>query len=501
MSMSTIYKKKSARKKINSSAAQLELQKVLQRNCELEKQIAELKLLLNNNKTVVIDAGTAKKRRASGSPTGKSKSGLGNPNRFGILHAEQVLDAHESNNEMGDELPEEIEAIVSCETEKTVENSANLKEHTDIIIKTMVQKNLQRKTMTSNPLKVTSKTTAVENEEPENGITRKQAKMPPINVYQQESKDISALLKNVVSKNYLINKNGKRHSITVFCKDDYSAVKAALEKANAPYYTYTPKNEKRQTYLLRGLDNSYTPAEVLEELKSIPTENLNFMNAFRFETSHSKKENRPLSLIAIQISPDSNPSALRDIKYLFNHVVRWEKIKRQGSIQCHNCQRFTHTSANCHMEHRCVKCGGGHDAGKCSLTESSDRAQLYCILCKEHGHPASYAGCKAHVTLKSKLKQRTLLAKSNTKEKEQMLHSYVEKGVSFADYLRGTKSPNITGPAPQISMPKTNALEDIKSAIMGAMKIQFEHLAKTLEVQSKRIDTLFDIIGHLDDNE
>lgn len=481
MSKTTLYKKKSAKKKVSFSCLQLEFKKVLEKNMALEKEIEELKSLLTDQKMVSLSASTAKKRRSSGSPT---KEYI---NHFAILDEESIVEM-EVPKEKGD---------LAVDTNIN-ESSINIAESS--IIDKMVNKNIQRKTKASNEVKNSSNTITAENKDENNKITkREEGKMPPINVYNQESRDLTMLMKNVVSKNFIIKKSGKRHSITVFCKIDYSSVKGALEKANAPYYTYTPKDEKHKTFLLKGLDNSYTPADVLEELKSLAIENLNFINAFRFETNKSKKEKKILSSIVVQLTPDSKSGALRDIRYLFNHVVHWEEIKRQSSIQCHNCQRFTHTSGNCHMEHRCVKCGCDHDVGKCSLNESSDRTQLYCILCKEHGHPASYGGCKAHMALKEKLRQRTLLARENTKEKEQMFQNRIEKGVSFADQLRGTKSSNITGIVPPT--PKKTQLEDIKSAIMSAMKTQFEHLAKTLEVQSNRIDTLFDIIGNLDSNE
>ena len=55
---------------------------------------------------------------------------------------------------------------------------------------------------------------------------------------------------------------------------DYANAKKILTAANTAYFTYTPKSQKPHTYLLKGLGNSYTEAEILEDLKALKIEEL-----------------------------------------------------------------------------------------------------------------------------------------------------------------------------------------------------------------------------------
>lgn len=495
-----LKKKRSAFKKPGSSSAIMksaDIAKLVQRNRELENEINELKRLLSVNLKDGPNASSAKKRRTVERPNEATKE-FKSANMFASLDIEDMEDVQTLNT------AESSEKILAGSEVQNVERAAKMilnAPKLESVITAMMKKNqVKQQLKPASKANENNNKTAPNTSEKIDSIasTIKRMKMPPINIYQQESKDIGNLLKNLLnSDQYIIKKVGRKHSVTVYNKIDYSAVKEALQKVSAPFYSYTPKDEKKSTYVLKGLDCSYTPEEILEELKNLNVKDLNFVSSFRLETNRSKKEKTQLPFIIVQISPESKPSALREIKYIFHHVVQWEKLKRQGLIQCHKCQRFTHTTANCNMDTRCVKCGENHDPTNCSLNETSGKEQLYCVLCGEHGHPASYGGCSAHEALKKKLKQKVTAAREVRREKEQMFQNYVGKGVSFADQLRGAKGV----PSHSTQTRKLNPLDEIKNTVLDAMQLQFVQLAKTLEVQSKRIDTLFNIIGTLSSDE
>uniref|UniRef100_A0ABD2VT73 Pre-C2HC domain-containing protein n=1 Tax=Trichogramma kaykai TaxID=54128 RepID=A0ABD2VT73_9HYME len=89
----------------------------------------------------------------------------------------------------------------------------------------------------------------------------------------------------------------------------------------------------------------------------------------------------------VQLSHDSDLSSLTKIKTILHQVVRWEPLRKSQTYQCRNCQRINHTSANCFLGYRCVKCDQPHGPG------TMDKTKIYCVNCEEFGHPASYRGC------------------------------------------------------------------------------------------------------------
>ncbi|GFU72145.1 uncharacterized protein TNCV_3050051 [Trichonephila clavipes] len=74
--------------------------------------------------------------------------------------------------------------------------------------------------------------------------------------------------------------------------------------------------------------------------------------------------------------------------------------KRPGATQCYNCNYFNHSSANCEMKPRCLKCYKDHCTGDCPIKERIENPE--CINCKVKGHMANWCTCKAFPQSKSK---------------------------------------------------------------------------------------------------
>ena len=136
--------------------------------------------------------------------------------------------------------------------------------------------------------------------------------------------------------------------------NDHAKAKKILTAANTAYFTYTPKSQKPHTYLLKGLGNSYTEAEILEDLKALKIEEVNFTKVSRFSTRKSRENNILLPIHIIQVSPDSNIGNLLKINRLNYLKIAWEKIKKNDITQCYKCQRIGHTAQNCNLNYRCV---------------------------------------------------------------------------------------------------------------------------------------------------
>ncbi|GFU55953.1 nucleic-acid-binding protein from transposon X-element [Trichonephila clavipes] len=61
--------------------------------------------------------------------------------------------------------------------------------------------------------------------------------------------------------------------------------------------------------------------------------------------------------------------------------------RKQGVTQCYNCNFFNHSSKNCKMNPRCLKCGENHRTGECAIKEKIEKP--ICINCNKEGHVAS----------------------------------------------------------------------------------------------------------------
>ena len=206
-----------------------------------------------------------------------------------------------------------------------------------------------------------------------------------------------------------------KHVLYLQRRNDYAKAKNILTATNTAYYTYTPKSQKPHTYLLKGLGNSFTEAEILEDLKALKIEEVNFTKVSRFTTRKSRENNILLPIYIIQVSPDSNIGTLLKINRLNYLKIAWEKIKKNDITQCYKCQRIGHTAQNCNLKYRYVKCTEPHGPGECKIKKEVAvcKEKIYCVNCKNFGHPASYKGCPKLAELRKKLNEKNHQSEKN----------------------------------------------------------------------------------------
>lgn len=219
------------------------------------------------------------------------------------------------------------------------------------------------------------------------------------------------------------------HIVKVEDYNDYKKTLDVLKNTNTQYFTYTPKQEKCKSFLLKGLDSSYEPKEVMDMLNNMQVPNLIIKNVTRFTTPKSVSQNRTLPFYLVQLTPESIDGAIRSIRTLDNQIIYWEPLKKRDIIQCKNCQRLNHTAANCRMAYRCVKCQENHKPGECKLDENrgkNDNNALFCTLCYQYGHPATYRGCPKQIEAMEKRttsKSKTQKSFEQNKNENQMIQN------------------------------------------------------------------------------
>lgn len=180
-------------------------------------------------------------------------------------------------------------------------------------------------------------------------------------------------------------------SISIFTNSlvDFESIKTKLTDVYE-YFTYTPKIYKPKKMVLKGIDKSFTTAEVKTELIERGLKVTNVQNMFK-----KGDKSKVLDMFLISFENDFNVNkviANRELRCICYHRVSWEKYKTLNNVtQCHRCQKFGHAAYNCNLKYRCVKCTAIHEPGKCEKTNKDTPAK--CVNCKED-HPANYSKCK-----------------------------------------------------------------------------------------------------------
>ncbi|KAK0072851.1 hypothetical protein PV326_014066, partial [Microctonus aethiopoides] len=113
-----------------------------------------------------------------------------------------------------------------------------------------------------------------------------EARPPPINIFEQKIPDtIKVLKKGTQTENFKIKRMSEHlHIVKVDDYKDYKKTIEVLKETNTQYYTYTPKQDKNRSYLLKGLDNAYEPKKVMARINEMEVPHLNVTNVTRFET-------------------------------------------------------------------------------------------------------------------------------------------------------------------------------------------------------------------------
>ncbi|GFU36553.1 nucleic-acid-binding protein from transposon X-element [Trichonephila clavipes] len=193
-----------------------------------------------------------------------------------------------------------------------------------------------------------------------------------------------------------VNKNtGNYIKIQPATAEDQDKIKNLLIIKKADHYTIEHPTVIKA--VIKGLPSSTNVTDIETELKSKGFEVEKIAQLRKFTTKS------PLPLFMIQIKRSENAQdifKLKNLIYLTVEVVPFRR--RPGASQCFNCNYFNHTSKNCKMTPRCLKCEGSHKTHDCPKTERLQT--LRCINCNEDGHLASSRQCPRFPKLKLKQK-------------------------------------------------------------------------------------------------
>lgn len=230
--------------------------------------------------------------------------------------------------------------------------------------------------------------------------TNRNSKIPPIVVDDNGKRQeiVSDLLKITNKITFSpINANKFRISVTDNL-DNYGKVLEYLKAKNMNGNTYTPKELKPITLLVRNLEfNTGIDEKVIEtEYKNA---GFTIKKIVKWSTKAMAEKNRYFWLV--QFDPNTDMSKLNEKRLICNVAVRYEKpTSKLELMQCRNCKLFQHSHTSCFRPFRCIKCPNDHEQGKCELPSSS---KPHCVNCKGD-HPANAPICPYYLRLLERVK-------------------------------------------------------------------------------------------------
>ncbi|CAD6236622.1 GSCOCG00012474001-RA-CDS, partial [Cotesia congregata] len=109
-------------------------------------------------------------------------------------------------------------------------------------------------------------------------------------------------------------------------------------------YTYTPKQLRPKNLVLKGIYGGYDENDVKVALLAQNFEQATITKVTKITYN---KQNDNSYFFIVQVTSNSLTVELTRIKQLLSQKIRWQRPRKRGPFQCHNCQRFGHTSQNC----------------------------------------------------------------------------------------------------------------------------------------------------------
>jgi len=242
--------------------------------------------------------------------------------------------------------------------------------------------------------------------EAENGP--KKLKPPPIFIREKISNALVNKIVDLVGNNNfhvvpLIK--GNIHEIKLQSKDEehFRKISKYLNEAKKNFYTYQLKSSKGLQVVIKGIEPDVTPSEVASALKEkgfLAKRVTNILN----------KNKIPQPLFKVELEPDSKAPKKNEVHPIYKlqlllhrRITVEEPHKRNGPVQCSNCQEYGHTRTYCTLRSVCVACGDSHGPDSCQVNKN-DPSTKKCGNCGGN-HTANYRGCPVYKELKSRIRR------------------------------------------------------------------------------------------------
>lgn len=182
--------------------------------------------------------------------------------------------------------------------------------------------------------------------------------------------------------------------------------------------SYIPLHLTEKRGIIRGVDTSYSEAELLDLIQShIPIKNIRRL--YRYINKDGQMVKSPRQMIVVTFNKLEIP------QFIYINKVRFEvNCYYSPVILCYNCLRYGHTSKQCKSSKKCQTCGS--ETEQCSVGDRkcSSSCSKFCIHCRSNNHNTTDRSCPLY------LKQKRI--------KECMAHL----NISFTEAQKAVDNPS-----------------------------------------------------------
>jgi hypothetical protein len=230
-------------------------------------------------------------------------------------------------------------------------------------------------------------------------------------------------MNNVKKDNKVIT---ERVKIQPFSSSDKVKIITVLKERGIKFFSFTEHDQKLPVFLLKKHH-----FEELDELKAIFARSKIPACIIKF---FSKSEHSPIYLVKFSDTQMNLATLNNKFSRIEGVVVEWDSIRpnKKNYTQCHNCQRWGHSSSNCGYQYRCMACGdSSHEPGKCprKSTIIESRPPAKCCNC-DGDHTSNFKQCKEFKSYSSKIKENRKKSSKFAHLAQQVLQQQVAPDVT-----------------------------------------------------------------------
>lgn len=291
---------------------------------------------------------------------------------------------------------------------------------------------------------------------------KRTTKPPAIIAENVQTKALVAELKNKLGHGEFMFQtvNPKKKRIQVNSKESHGKVLEILKEQKIESFSYTPKDERPTTLLLKKVCCTYDKDDVAAALKAaFPSTNFSRVEKFEVPPRYLKTNPgryKDTNIWQLTVPPRTDIRAITKTTTLdeIKQVVSFEVYRTEDIPFCRNCKEWNHTKNNCQKLWRCSRCTTDHALGQCQVPEAtfdsngvqSEASIPSCRNCGKKGHPASYR-CEVYKRIKKFKEMAKGKREAATTQKATFVSEYTQKGVSYSDRLKPKPAAKPTTPS------------------------------------------------------
>lgn len=243
----------------------------------------------------------------------------------------------------------------------------------------------------------------------------KKIRIPPIMASIPNIKQWVSSLAALRIENFRYNVNIKSGRTTIYADDraTFEALIKTLKENKLRFFAQSPSDARRINLIMKNVPHGFDVDDVKEAVSRFGLGD----NLKVFPLKDGNKA--AFNYFILSFPPSVDVKQFVRSHRMFHTTVKIEKYNNTTVPQCYKCSQLGHYQNYCGLDRCCHRCGKEHEEGSCTLDANAPTSQLFCVLCLQHGHAASYKGCPVYKDEVKRVKEvrANRLVKSSTTNK------------------------------------------------------------------------------------